>query len=226
MKIRLFKNRNEQGFSLIEVMIGMSILTIAIVAATSILISLINSNKAITRSLQAFYLAQEGIEGIRNIRDTNALNNLNYLGHETDSTNNIWPELKIGQSYIIFLTKNNTAAVNPNNPQELGASYAPWNLKQVPDISDPESKICFKNAGYFSDCGSPDDVSTDFSRVIKISDYCSQEKKDAPENLCKDFSTNDPNYQPKAVIVTSTVKFGDKSISLDTVLTDWKSNRQ
>ena len=71
--------KNQKGFTLTEVMIGMMILTVAIVSATQLLIGIMNSNKAIIHNLQAYYLAQEGIEAVRNIRDTNWLHNKKWL---------------------------------------------------------------------------------------------------------------------------------------------------
>lgn len=75
---KLFNNK--KGFTLTEVMIGMTILTIAIVSATSLLVGLISTNQNNLHTLQANYLAMEGIEGVRNIRDTNWLHNRDWLG--------------------------------------------------------------------------------------------------------------------------------------------------
>lgn len=221
MNKKMFKIRNEKGFSLIEVMIGMTILTIAIVAATSILISLINSNKNITRTLQAYNLAQEGIEAVRNIRDTNWLNNLNYLG-DVDSTKTIWEKLEVNHDYAIFLN------LNPNFNPVIGPSSPPTSLLQAAswsvflDPSSDDTKICMKN-GYFSDCENcvgGGCTPTDFSRTISIKEYC-----DATLVGNEDLCPNPPvPGSSKAIIVTSTVKFGNKEISLDTVLTDWKTN--
>jgi len=193
------------------------------VAATSILIALINSNKNITRTLQAYHLAQEGLEAVRNIRDTNWLNNLEYLGGD-DSNSNIWDKLEIGSDYAIFVNIDNgiNTIENAKFPSDL-TPLSPWKFYKNP--SDDDKKICLRG-GYFSNCescSSPDCVPTEFSRFIRITDYCNQEKKNNNDKVCLDYSANSP-YQQKAVIVTSTVKFGNKEVSLDTVLTDWKTN--
>ena len=207
-----------------EVMIGMAILTIAIVAATSILIALINSNKNITKTLQAYNLAQEGIEAVRNIRDTNWLNNLEYLGEDTST---IWPKLAVGGTYAIFVDiskmgQGNDGMIPAGSDASSLGQFSPWILEPV---SGDNIRICLWN-GYFSNCDGCDPTTgctqTDFSRVISINKYCydtNYPERDN-ENVCED-STED---SPKAIRVTSTVMFGGKSVSLDTVLTDWKTN--
>jgi len=192
------------------------------VAATSILIALINSNKNITRTLQAYHLAQEGLEAVRNIRDTNWLNNLEYLG-VTDPTSSIWDKIEIGSNYAIFVDIDNTGTIGGTGfPSDL-TPLSPWKFYKNPD--DDDKKICLRNE-YFSNCAacsSPDCAPTEFSRVIRITDYCNEDKKNNSDKVCLDYS-EDSSYQPKAVVVTSTVKFGNKEVSLDTVLTDWKTN--
>lgn len=95
-----FKN-NKDGFTLTEVLIGIMILTVAIVAATNLLVGLVNSNQNNLTTMQAYYLAQEGIEGVRNIRDTNWLHNTNWLGEGAEE---LWGDsLEVGGEYSINL---------------------------------------------------------------------------------------------------------------------------
>lgn len=75
--------KNKSGFSLTEVMIGIMILTVAIVSASNLLIHLMRSNQINLSTLQAYYLAQEGLEAVRNIRDTNWLHNQHWLGEDS-----------------------------------------------------------------------------------------------------------------------------------------------
>lgn len=74
---------NTKGFSLAEVMIAMSVLTVAVVTATSFLTRTINANRNVVSNLQAYYYAQEGIEGVRNVRDTNWLHQREWLGKDS-----------------------------------------------------------------------------------------------------------------------------------------------
>lgn len=71
--------RNNRGFTLTEVLIGIMILTIAITAATNLLVNLRTSNEANNLTIQAYYYAGAGIEAVRNIRDSNWLHNRDWL---------------------------------------------------------------------------------------------------------------------------------------------------
>lgn len=82
-----------------EVLIGIMILTAAIVSATNLLVGLMQSNQNNLTTLQAYYFAQEGLEAVRNVRDSNWLHNQNWLGSAA-----VWgEELKIGNEYAIEL---------------------------------------------------------------------------------------------------------------------------
>lgn len=92
---------NEKGFTLTEVMVGITILTVAIVSATNLLVGLVNSNQNNLTTLQAYYLSQEGLEAVRNIRDTNWLHNQDWLGDESSS---LWgDEIEIENNYSVSL---------------------------------------------------------------------------------------------------------------------------
>ncbi|MBL4694290.1 prepilin-type N-terminal cleavage/methylation domain-containing protein [Candidatus Gracilibacteria bacterium] len=75
--------QNQKGFSLVEVMIAMMILTVSVVTATTFLTRTINANRNVVSNLQAYYYAVEGIEGVRNVRDTNWLHNREWLGADS-----------------------------------------------------------------------------------------------------------------------------------------------
>jgi len=61
------------GFTLIESLVSLSIVTLAIVGPISLASTSINASRVVREQLTAFYLAQEGIEIIRNERDINRL---------------------------------------------------------------------------------------------------------------------------------------------------------
>lgn len=120
------KHINNKGFTLTEVMLGIMILTIAIVTSTSILVGIINSNKRNVETLQAYYMAQEGIEAVTNMRDTNWLNNLHWLGDETG----------VPWGRALDLNEELTLEVNTTPASFRGgeisfdelSAYAPWSL--------------------------------------------------------------------------------------------------
>ncbi len=71
-------NKNKKGFSLMEVIIAIFVITIGITGAMS-LITYSISNVAISKSkIIAVSLAQEGIEVVRNIRDTNWIEDVDW----------------------------------------------------------------------------------------------------------------------------------------------------
>ncbi|MBD3361050.1 prepilin-type N-terminal cleavage/methylation domain-containing protein [Candidatus Peregrinibacteria bacterium] len=117
----------EKGFTLTEVMIGMMILTIAIVTATNLVVGLIRSNQNNVKTLQAYYFAVEGIEAVRNIRDTNWIHNKYWLG---DESGNPWgSNFEVdGQYSIDFVNVSSIPAEKEiGNFSELNA-YAPWEV--------------------------------------------------------------------------------------------------
>lgn len=68
------KNLNNKGFSLIELVISIFVLSVGVVGVFGAfsLVTILTSNAA--DQLTAAYLAQEGMEIVRNMRDTNWLN--------------------------------------------------------------------------------------------------------------------------------------------------------
>jgi len=69
------KGRIARAFTLAEVVIGVTILSIVLVGITTLTITSIRANEANIHRLTAYYLAQEELEGLRTIRDSNWLQN-------------------------------------------------------------------------------------------------------------------------------------------------------
>jgi len=67
------KNKKESGFTLVETLIAVAILSLAIVGLMTILGKGISDTNYKKYRITASYLAQEGIEYIRNMRDTYVL---------------------------------------------------------------------------------------------------------------------------------------------------------
>ncbi len=92
-----FKNTNQKGFSLVETLVAISILLIVITGPMVISIRSAKSASFATEQVQAFFLAQEGLELIQKGRDDLLLRNFlpstdaNYISNPwsrfTDSTN-------------------------------------------------------------------------------------------------------------------------------------------
>lgn len=63
----------KKGFTLLEVIVAIFIITVGIIGVLSLVTYTISSAKVSSQKLVAAYLAQEGIEIVRNIRDGNWL---------------------------------------------------------------------------------------------------------------------------------------------------------
>lgn len=74
--IQIFQQKNRKfitGFTLVETLVGITILSIAIIGMMSTLAGGISNINSAKQKMTATYLAQEGIEYIRNFRDTSIL---------------------------------------------------------------------------------------------------------------------------------------------------------
>lgn len=71
MSLNSKKPNNQQGFSLIEVIIAIFVITIGIVAVVNLVSSAIGSVAISESQVIATNLCQEGLEVVRNIRDSN-----------------------------------------------------------------------------------------------------------------------------------------------------------
>ena len=69
--------RNIRGFTLVETLVAIGILSISILATFTVVQNSLQNSVIAKDRITAFYLAQEGVEFIKNIRDQNALNFLN-----------------------------------------------------------------------------------------------------------------------------------------------------
>ncbi len=65
------KTRKQKGFTLIEVLISIFVITIGVVAGLNLLSSVVGSVAINKSQVIATNLSQEGLEIVRNIRDTN-----------------------------------------------------------------------------------------------------------------------------------------------------------
>jgi len=64
-----YQNKNQAGFSLVETLVAISILLIVIVGPMTISTRAAKSSSFATEQVQAFFLAQEGLELVEKVRD-------------------------------------------------------------------------------------------------------------------------------------------------------------
>jgi len=197
------KFKEKKGFTLTEVLIGMMILTTAIVTLTTIVINLMQTNKSIVDSQKAFYFAQEGIEAVINIRDTNWLNNVDFKGRF-----DLLGVFLTNQKYSIGLSSFAWKNSNKNIVQDL-RMYRTWDLVQFTEENSQICKYQSDNRYYFSLCGQSGSEKTGFRRYIEILPYCDDKEE------CDDM-----------ILVNSVVEYGDNfknSFKLEFLLTNWKN---
>lgn len=96
-----------RGFTLIETMIAISLLTIAIVAPMTLTMQSLQTAYYARDQITASNLAQEAIESVRSIRDGNILNNA-----EGGTTVNLLNGIPIGSNFTIDARTNITQTCN------------------------------------------------------------------------------------------------------------------
>src|SRR3989344_5362838 len=107
---------NHRGFTLIETLVAISILTITVSGAYTAAQTGISSATFSKDQMIAFYLGQEAVEQLRNIRDENALNCRNWLsGIAADSSDPCY----FGKVCIVDVVDNVVTACS------LGAGTCP-----------------------------------------------------------------------------------------------------
>lgn len=208
-----FKQRS--GFSLIENIIAFAVLTITVLGATNLLSSSIAQSQENTLRLQAYMLAQQGIEATRNIRDSNWMQNLSF-----DTENGlIW-----GNGTIYPKTQEVTIAIEPiydaNNVNVSGAS---WQI--LPGTNSQLYEGTARSGGTrYSHLQAGE--RSPFKRSITISKDFDDLKTLTEINESENISENAEKISDNLLLVESTVSYlfrgREKEITLTTVLTDWK----
>ena len=94
---------NRRGFSLVEVLVTLFVLSIGLVAISTLMTGNIKSSENAKNQIIASQLAQEGIELVRNLKD----NNSTFTG-----------EVSSGADYSIDYTSNYAAFKSSNNPSD------------------------------------------------------------------------------------------------------------
>lgn len=174
------------------------ILTIAIVAASSLLVGLVRTNENNLRTMQAYYFAQEGIEGVRNIRDTNWLHNRDWIAASPD----IW-----GSSL------SNCVSPDGSSSCQLTLRTETFNQSVSYNLADIQANAPWTLSGDDGiDYVTGDD--SGFSRTITIKPY------PCTANTC--ISLHDEDYILVESKVTWAIGSYEHEVTLFEVLTNWK----
>ncbi len=70
--------QNKSAFTLIETIIAITLITVVMTAVTGLILTTLLANERNTHTLQATFLAQEGLEATRFMRDSNWLQNYTW----------------------------------------------------------------------------------------------------------------------------------------------------
>ena len=164
------------GFSMVQVIVTVFILSAGISAGANVLVNAIITNRSNQQRLMATNLAQEVIEVVRNMRDSNYLNN----STELRGCWNFWED--VNEDGTIDATDDACSVTNGQNNHPWGLNNAGtyptrfrvnqdsdlhWVLEEV--ANDTEAKL-YKNSDdlYTHEVSADPADSTIFSRTIEI----------------------------------------------------------
>jgi type II secretory pathway pseudopilin PulG len=130
------RNTN-QGFTSLEVVIGVSIAATVLIFAMYTINSFINSARDVTEKTQALYLAEEGLELVRFIRDEN-WSNISALPVSTTR-------------YLAIATSTISATTTP---EVLGAFTRSFQMENVYRNTTTDDIVASTTGGSVADTGS------------------------------------------------------------------------
>lgn len=229
------KNIYKQGFSLIEVIVAFSVLTLVIVAATNLLVTIIRSNNQNENTMVAYGLAQEGLEAMRNVRDSNWLLGADFQGRVGGSGGKcLWaggvcfPDaVGVNKYFSLQFRQIKTLGITTVTSDQI-PDYSPWQLKDVTP-SNPGDQPSFQEtqlylepvAGvdgdgrgvWYQPCFSICTLKpSQFSRYVEVTPMV--------------YDPSSADLKIKKYLVSSVVRWLEigrpREVRLTTEITDWK----
>ena len=125
--------RLRSGFTLLEVIAAIFLITVGIIGSYSLITQTISSSTFSKDKLIAAYLAQEGIEIVRNIRDTNWLERISL------DPANLWDEGLTNCSGVCDGTTGNGCMVDYNHSYSPADPYHPVLPQYTGDVLNIDS---------------------------------------------------------------------------------------
>ncbi len=127
--------RTAQGFAIIEVLLGIFILTMAALAATLLSLTLLRTSGTTRREMVAVNIARQTLESLRNVRDTNWQANSGSQ-RDADIAREHWNDgfkdafgVATGASYVPILDRSACDAAVPPVPGSCALSR--WELVKI-----------------------------------------------------------------------------------------------
>jgi len=203
------ESKLSNGFSIIEVMIGIFVFSLWLVAIFALLTSSLSINDKNKNSIIAWQLARQQVELIRNIRDTNYKNLKLWNQHD--------PYISLDRSDIADPTK----VFLDGNYYFLSTDYSTWEVSvehlwdRIPEwksdlwAMNAEYGLCFDNKNRYIKCSWSWTDDTNFFRYISIMPI-----QDDSWNIIED-----------AYMVLSKVIWYKRwyhELEIKTILTDWR----
>ena len=121
---------NKEAFTLVEIIVGITVLTIVLVSIAILTLTSIRANQANIHRLTAYYLAQESLEGFRNMRDSNWKQNYVWNGGA-----DFWGADFNGDGYYVIDREIDTRFI-PGAEVGKARSAAPWELNSFGEDVD------------------------------------------------------------------------------------------
>lgn len=217
----------KKGFTLPEVIVAMTVLSLVIFTATNLVVQIIRSNTQNIDTMVAYGLAQEGLEGMRNIRDSNWLLGAEFNGDLGQNVLNQWGAVLPQQQdevrfYKIDLDKlDSQPNVIDRSSRSSVANGTPWRLQQI-DVSEepaPNSAetVLYKyelqgNVRYEHDLlAAPDREESKYHRYLVV------------QNI-SDESNVTNKYRAMSVVTWEDAGRA-RTVRLSTELTDWNQGQ-
>ncbi len=187
-------NKQNQGFALVEVIIGISILVVIFMAVSQLLFMSLRSTQITLQSFQAYKFAEEGIELTRAIRDSNWRRNIAWDGN-VKNVPGVVENFSEDGFYTVSFDSNNQILMTFRGVE------GDWNINKD-EICLYQHKIGTNSiiANHVIDLDNP----LPFSRLVEI-------KRLDPYKVAV-----------RSLVSWEDYKIGRQTMELKTELTDWK----
>lgn len=222
-------NRQQSGFTLVEVIISMAIIVMVVFASTNLLVSIIRSNAENTHTLIAYGLSQEGLEAVRNMRDSDWLLGAGFDGvihGQADSMpwGATFPSV-VNDKHFYTVDFKHFETGSSTSAQNLFSMSSPWVLTDITDTNSTDEKTYAQmvDTALYTNKDDEGDVLYTHDHVDDPTLY---HRYISIEQLPYSLNGTAPSGKFLKMRVTSVVSWKeqsrDKEVRLTTELTDWK----
>ncbi len=208
---------NRAAFTIVEMVISVTILAITVTSVFSLIIFTINLNSQNLLKVQALEIGREALEAVRNVRDTSWKNNQKFVSFIDGGTFNVLPD---------------QFTIEPNLEDSNGD---PWLVKYLSSVTDPPAPSSYAaiRLNYIGDnVGTPPQFaarglahSTTFLPAYRPSPfYRFVEAEPMDESSTPSVPKRDGRSQAYKVTVYVYYEFSGKlrKTELTEILTDWR----